>query len=126
MNLLKEVKKQLLIRGFKNDTLINNRGLIGATIDEVILMTVKNNADLPIVSISTELLTNKYYKTAGPKLEVNGMELIQLKLQSNRLIKQHRKSIGLETPNNRVDQGDLRCVLSALNHLGFSIIRNEK
>ena len=61
-----------------------------------------------------------------PKLEVNGIELMQLKLKSNQLIKQHRKSVGLETPNNRIDQGDLRCVLSALTHLGFSIIRNEK
>ena len=68
----------------------------------------------------------KKSKMEEPKLEVNGMELMQLKVQSNQLIKQHRKSIGLETPNNRVDQGDLRCVLSALNHLGFSVIRNEK
>ena len=63
---------------------------------------------------------------AEPKLEINGMELMQLKLKSNQLIKQHRKTVGLETPNNRVDQGDLRCILSSLNHLGFSIIRNEK
>ena len=60
---------------------------------------------------------------AEPKLEVNGMELMQIKLKSNELIKQHRKSMNLETPNNRVDQGDLRCILSALNHLGFSITR---
>tara|TARA_R110000772_G_scaffold35637_9_gene85849 strand:+ start:2420 stop:2770 length:351 start_codon:yes stop_codon:yes gene_type:complete len=76
---------------------------------------------LGIVTISTELLTINIIEMAEPKLEVNGMELIQLKLQSNQLIKQHRKSIGLETPNNRIDQGDLRCVLSALTHLGFSI-----
>jgi hypothetical protein len=60
---------------------------------------------------------------AKPKLEVNGMELLQLKVESNKLIKQHRESMNLETPNNRVDQGDLRCVLSALNNLGFSITR---
>ena len=62
---------------------------------------------------------------AESKLEVNGMELLQLKLKSNELIKQHRKSMNLETPNNRIDQGDLRCVLSALNHLGFSITRAQ-
>ncbi len=44
MDFEKEIRNKLLIRGFKNDTLINNRGLIGATIDEVILMTVKNLA----------------------------------------------------------------------------------
>ena len=44
MDFEKEIRNKLLIRGFKNDTLINNRGLIGATIDEVILMTVKKLA----------------------------------------------------------------------------------
>ncbi len=58
------------------------------------------------------------------KLEINGMELLQLKVESNKLIKEHRASMNLETPNNRVDQGDLICVLSALCHLGFSVIRN--
>ena len=58
-----------------------------------------------------------------PKLEVNGMELMQLKLKSNELIKKYRKTLSLETPKNRVDQGDLKCILSALNHLVFSITR---
>lgn len=57
------------------------------------------------------------------KLEINAGELMQLKVVSNNLIKKHRKSLGLETPTNRIDQGDLRCIFSALNHLGFSIIR---
>lgn len=60
---------------------------------------------------------------AEPKLEVNDFELLNLKLESNQCIKSYRKSLGLETPNNRIDTGDLRCVLSALNKLGFSITR---
>jgi len=60
------------------------------------------------------------------KLEVNGPELFLIKVEANKLIKQHRASMNLETPENRVNQGDIRCILSALNHLGFSIIRGEK
>ena len=37
-----KIKEALLIRGFKNETILNNRGLIGAVIDETILATVKN------------------------------------------------------------------------------------
>lgn len=38
----KKIRNKLLMRGFLNEKLINNRGLIGATIDEVILEVVKN------------------------------------------------------------------------------------
>lgn len=38
----KKIRNKLLMRGFPNDKLLNNRGLIGATIDEVILEVVKN------------------------------------------------------------------------------------
>lgn len=38
----KKIRNKLLMRGFANDKLLNNRGLIGATIDEVILEVVKN------------------------------------------------------------------------------------
>ena len=38
----KKIRNKLLIRGFKEHRLTNNRGLIGATIDEVILELVKN------------------------------------------------------------------------------------
>ena len=44
MNLEKNVKQQLLSRGFTKEQLLNNRGLIGAVIDEVALMIVKNLA----------------------------------------------------------------------------------
>lgn len=36
------IKTKLLIRGFSNEIIINNRGLIGAVIDEVILDVIKN------------------------------------------------------------------------------------
>lgn len=36
------IKSKLLIRGFKNEDLLNARGLIGATIDETVLELVKN------------------------------------------------------------------------------------
>ena len=38
----KKIRNKLLMRGFKEHRLTNNRGLIGATIDEVILEVVKN------------------------------------------------------------------------------------
>jgi hypothetical protein len=42
MNVEEKVKINLLTRGFDNKTILNNRGLIGATIDETILEVVKN------------------------------------------------------------------------------------
>lgn len=51
MNIEEKVKMNLLIRGFDNKTQLNNRGLIGATIDETILEVVKN---LRIVDVSCQ------------------------------------------------------------------------
>jgi hypothetical protein len=42
MDIEQKVKTKLLIRGFSNENLLNNRGLIGATTDETILEIVKN------------------------------------------------------------------------------------
>ena len=42
MNIEEKVKMNLLARGFDNNTQLNNRGLIGATIDETILEVVKS------------------------------------------------------------------------------------
>ena len=50
-----DIKNRLLMRGFSKETLINNRGLIGATIEEVIVLTVKN-LDTHSVSQQRELL----------------------------------------------------------------------
>lgn len=59
-------------------------------------------------------------------LGLNHHELTQLKIQSNALIKYYRKNFhGLETPVNRMDAGDLKCILSTLGHLGFSIVRDS-
>jgi hypothetical protein len=44
MDLENKVKQQLLSRGFTKEQLLNHRGLIGAVIDEVALMIVKNLA----------------------------------------------------------------------------------
>ena len=44
MDLENKLKQQLLSRGFTKEQLLNNRGLIGATIDETALMVVKNLA----------------------------------------------------------------------------------
>lgn len=42
MKLEDKVKTKLLSRGFKEEQLLNNRGLIGAAIDETALEVVKN------------------------------------------------------------------------------------
>jgi len=37
-----KINTQLTLRGFSQDTILNNRGLIGAVIDETILLVNKN------------------------------------------------------------------------------------
>ena len=49
MELENKVKQQLLSRGFTKEQLLNNRGLIGAAIDETILTVVKN-LNIPFVN----------------------------------------------------------------------------
>ena len=51
MKFEKKVKENLLLRGFTNDQLLNNWGLIGAAIDETILAVVKN-LNIPFVSVA--------------------------------------------------------------------------
>lgn len=43
MNIEDKVKLNLLVRGFRKETILNNRGLIGAVIDETILEVIKNS-----------------------------------------------------------------------------------
>lgn len=50
MNIEEKVKINLLARGFKNKTMLNNRGLIEATIDETILEVVKNLRIADVIS----------------------------------------------------------------------------
>ena len=54
MDIEAKVKTALLIRGFDNDKILNNRGLIGATIDETILAVVKN---LGIANVRERLIS---------------------------------------------------------------------
>jgi len=42
MELENKIKQRLILRGFTEKQLINNRGLIGAVVDEVALILVKN------------------------------------------------------------------------------------
>ena len=55
MDIEQKIKTKLLIRGFSKETLLNNRGLIGATTDETILEVVKN-LGIADVSQQRELL----------------------------------------------------------------------
>jgi len=50
-----KIKSKLLMRGFTQKQLLNNRGLIGATIDETILLQTKNFA----IPVSCEQLKTK-------------------------------------------------------------------
>lgn len=58
--------------------------------------------------------------------EMNVGELMILKVNSNNLIKKYRATLNLETPSNRVDQGDLKCIFAALDGLGFSVVKQGK
>jgi hypothetical protein len=63
MGLEEKIKQQLLNRGFTKEQLLNNRGLIGATIDEVTLAIVKNlNIHDVIKSICVHCGTDKGIK----------------------------------------------------------------
>ena len=66
MDIETKVKTALLIRGFDNEKMLNNRGLIGATIDETVLAVVKN-LGIANVSQQRELLID-FMKS------LNGME----------------------------------------------------
>jgi len=54
MDIDKIVKDKLLSRGFTEERQLNNRGLIGATIDETIDAVINKNAVLRSVSHSIE------------------------------------------------------------------------
>ena len=55
MDLENKVRQQLLSRGFTKEQLLNNRGLIGAVIDETALNVVKNLAIHDVVGRSEQL-----------------------------------------------------------------------
>lgn len=60
MDFENEIKNRLLMRGFPSDKLINNRGLIGATIEETIVLTVKNSV-MRNVEQQSEPVCRSYY-----------------------------------------------------------------
>ena len=43
MEMEEQINHRLRLRGFTEKTILNNRGLIGATIDETILIVIKGN-----------------------------------------------------------------------------------
>jgi len=57
------------------------------------------------------------------KNELKEHELFELDVKSNELIKQYRAKLGLETPNNRIDTGDLKMIVLALYGMGFEIVK---
>lgn len=58
-------------------------------------------------------------------LDTTSRELFQLDQLANQLIKEYRSSLGLETPTNRIDQGDLKKIIEALTKMGFLIIHRN-
>lgn len=62
MNIEEKVKMNLLARGFDNKTQLNNRGLIGATIDETILEVVKNLRIDNVVNSVCECEEHTFYE----------------------------------------------------------------
>lgn len=54
--------------------------------------------------------------------KINPMDLFMLDVKSNEFIKKHRSTLGLETPNNRVDTGDLKMIIIALHDMGFDVV----
>jgi hypothetical protein len=59
------------------------------------------------------------------KLEINDIEVMQIEIASNKRIVDYRKSLGLPTKEKTIDTGDIKCVLSVLTEMGFSIIRDK-
>jgi hypothetical protein len=57
------------------------------------------------------------------KNELKEHDLFELDVKSNELIKKYRSKLGLETPNNRIDTGDLKMIVLALYNMGFEIVK---
>ena len=54
--------------------------------------------------------------------KINPMDLFMLDVKSNEFIKKYRSNLGLGTPNNRVDTGDLKMIILALHDMGFDVV----
>ena len=54
--------------------------------------------------------------------KINPMDLFMLDVKSNEFIKKYWSNLGLGTPNNRVDTGDLKMIVLALHAMGFDVV----
>ena len=54
--------------------------------------------------------------------KINPLDLFLLDVKSNQFIKKYRDDLGLETPNNRIDTGDLKMIIIALHEMGFDCV----
>lgn len=57
--------------------------------------------------------------------KINVFDLLMLDVKSNEYIKKYRSNIGLETPNNRIDTGDLKMIILALHEMGFDVVERQ-
>ncbi len=57
--------------------------------------------------------------------EIKVPEIFAFKLEANKLIKEHRNNQGLKTPQNRVDLGDLKMIILALDRMGFGVVTRK-
>lgn len=62
MKIEETIKLQLLLRGFNEEKQLNNRGLIGATVDETILAVVKNMESSSSIMSESDSLSNPLVK----------------------------------------------------------------
>lgn len=56
-NIEESIKTQLVVRGFTREQLLDNRGLIGAVMDETILHITKNGGESPIDKVTVNNLS---------------------------------------------------------------------
>ena len=59
-------------------------------------------------------------------IEINPIEIMQLKVAVNTKMEKLRKELGLEAHGKRIDQGDLKVILIELANMGFSVVRTQK
>jgi len=57
--------------------------------------------------------------------KINAFELFELDIRSNEYIKKYRESLGMATPNNRIDTGDLKMIIIALDKMGFDVVKRK-
>ena len=76
MNIEEKVKLKLLARGFDKNTQLNNRGLIGATIDETILEVVKNMTPIGVLKMLKSKIDKAGLNKCNYAIETSDIEAI--------------------------------------------------